>query len=576
MSETGFDQSPKRTIHPEAPARHPEEDIKLPYPEAEKVRYRDITDELQAMGETRRLGQGKPESSDRLPTVNDYSFKCEVLLQTAKLALSKDDSKSYRLEYSLIKALDRFKVVFKGDYLSITLRTLNALNTYSESAGGYIIDDFVARMVDSNADFLSGTYDATQDRSVKQGIYNLFKTRLLNSQGGGGASALIFFIHHFDLKRMRSASKDLPGKFFEAGIRSPGAFSDEAGDGVGIADTILDLAGKTFETTKSSKDKLAAIGAMANASRDGYSTVSRNLAARISKATGVDGKKILDAWEQVLTGEDDEGGRVTRFIKKHLDRTYPEFIRDNFETIAELEKSRPGICKTLFEEFGIRCFARHYRDTLVSQYDNRDKDIPYGIAIYPYSDWNGAFSARKYFAVTPDLLLISLWASRYGLRIYEAGNRGGVVRALASANKRYGDKYKISFALIGGHGTEESIKFGEEKSTGSHSWKPIPKRDLGEITQDDLEIGSRKGEALRSLFVENPTIILDSCSTGADAGFGEDISKIGANVIAPKKPTSIAFAFAARGLRGNRLHFTVRYRGRGSTMHFANPKAPKS
>lgn len=70
----------------------------------------------------------------------------------------------------------------------------------------------------------------------------------------------------------------------------------------------------------------------------------------------------------------------------------PRIIAKNLSAIRLLEQKEPGIVQRLYEEFGIRDFARYPEELLISQ-DKNQKDIqqPYGIVIYPRNDHNGAF-----------------------------------------------------------------------------------------------------------------------------------------------------------------------------------------
>ena len=75
------------------------------------------------------------------------------------------------------------------------------------------------------------------------------------------------------------------------------------------------------------------------------------------------------------------------------------------------------------------------------------------------------------------------------------------------------------------------------------------------------------GRAQRAgqFFVDNPTIILSSCSTGAEGGIGQELSKrFGAKVIAPKEPTSMAEIHASKNRGQNEFRFNATYAARDS------------
>lgn len=195
-------------------------------------------------------------------------------------------------------------------------------------------------------------------------------------------------------------------------------------------------------------------------------------------------------------------------------------ITRNFMSVFELESQRPGIASALNKEFGISCFGRYPKNLLIAQYDNKDKkEEPYGVIINAKEDYNGAF----YGNVNTYNKLFAQLQNRQKIRVFEVESPLDIVRVLNQGRHKYG---KISFAIIGGHGTEKSVWFGRDFS----SRKPS-------LRQEDLK---RKGaSALTLAFVENPTIILNSCSTGALGGIGEDMSNLGATIIAPPTPAAI-------------------------------------
>jgi hypothetical protein len=200
-----------------------------------------------------------------------------------------------------------------------------------------------------------------------------------------------------------------------------------------------------------------------------------------------------------------------------------KYLLMNLASLSSLEMERPGITNVLGSEFGIYNFARYPTELLIDQYDqiNAKDNLPYGVIVYPNADHNGAFyGSNKVFKGLSDQL-----QGKYSIKTYEAKDSLGLVSAINNARHRYG---KISFAVIGGHGSEDHVQFG------GAARQFFEKK--GELQQKDV---LRKGaSSLQLAFVENPTIILDSCSTGSMGGIGEEISKLGANVIAPPVPVS--------------------------------------
>ena len=245
-------------------------------------------------------------------------------------------------------------------------------------------------------------------------------------------------------------------------------------------------------------------------------------------------KKLIA--DKILAGIEDKdiANRVTKIIVNGYNINPEETVRNwststmkgfetlvagkNLKQIIDLESRIPGICSVLYSEFGITDFARYPRDLLITQYEDRDRkdNSPYGVVVLPKADWNEAY----YNKVNVLKGLHSRLKGRFGIRAFETENVLELVGILNQSRKKWG---KISFAIIGGHGTPESIRFGALDNA----------RSL--LKKEDVE--KPGASAIKIAFVENPTIILSSCSTGELGGIGQEISKIGAKVIAPPVPT---------------------------------------
>lgn len=220
-------------------------------------------------------------------------------------------------------------------------------------------------------------------------------------------------------------------------------------------------------------------------------------------------------------------GRMVETWKKCCDKKDRTFlIHKNLEALASLERAREGCVKVLQQEFGIDNFARYSEEMLLDQYDTRDdSSIPYGIVLNPKSDYNGAFNRKQ---ITEDSLvgMHRELKGHYYLRIYEAGSRIDVARTLIKIKQRYIEKGggKIAYALIGGHGSKDTIAFGDGEA---------------EIRTRDLS-GRGAGRTGSDFFEPNATVILRSCSTGVEGGIGQRMSEVlQVKVIAPETPTNI-------------------------------------
>lgn len=151
------------------------------------------------------------------------------------------------------------------------------------------------------------------------------------------------------------------------------------------------------------------------------------------------------------------------------------------------------------------------------------------------------------------------------MRAFECESKQDIARVLIKSEKKYnpeGKGHKISLLILGGHGSEDSIHFG--------GWY---KRNI--LYLEDLA-GRGVGRTNR-FFEKNPTFILASCSTGADRGIGQELSKtFGAKVIAPKVPTNVEKFYAGKR-PGGKWRFNAQFIVKGSeTVYMQGEKKEKS
>jgi hypothetical protein len=212
-------------------------------------------------------------------------------------------------------------------------------------------------------------------------------------------------------------------------------------------------------------------------------------------------------------------------------------IKQNIDRILELEKVQPGAAAKLQKDYGIQNFERYPLEVLLDQCRNESEPKPTVLILNPYSDWNGAFSHN-----------IILWESvhkqltqlGYDLRVVEAGSKVGAIRQLAKVHSRYG---RIEGAIIGGHGTATSIRFGDNPN--------------GVVSLNDLDMPGV--EPSTRIFSRTAPIGLNACSTGELDGFAKKISKLDIHkVIAPEIPTPIKSIEITKNEDGS-LNFNIEY-----------------
>ena len=260
-------------------------------------------------------------------------------------------------------------------------------------------------------------------------------------------------------------------------------------------------------------------------------------------ALGLDAEKLLRVWN--INGK--SGQFTNDVVERNMERIY-ELSQIKLNQVEG--KETENIPKFLFENFGIIEFERYPKEML-EQMHARFEDIttPYGIVIFPRID-NGEHAGA--FAQDTQVLgnFFDQIKSKYNLRVVEAGSKPDLTRLIGKLDRKYGHENKISFALVGGHGTLSMIALGE----GRHA------RDF--VFKKDLEDERFKQKA--SLFVEHPTFILFSCSTGIEGGLAEKLSSdFNALVMAPDSDTSVRSVKA--DITDEDPSFDIEY-GKGKTM----------
>jgi len=192
-------------------------------------------------------------------------------------------------------------------------------------------------------------------------------------------------------------------------------------------------------------------------------------------------------------------------------------IQKNLNMLLSLEREQPGVATVLYNNFRICNFGRYPEEMLLAQArDINDKNKPYGIIVYPLHDDNGAFFAhkeifKKMFQQTQGV---------YNIRVTEAASKLDVARSLVRLDTLYGDTQKISFAILGGHGSRNSIQLGEKTHSGKLSVEDLKQSHIKTKRNEKSGI-----ERTRKFFINQPPIVLVSCHTGEKEGPAEHLSR---------------------------------------------------
>jgi len=266
--------------------------------------------------------------------------------------------------------------------------------------------------------------------------------------------------------------------------------------------------------------------------------------------TKEEGEKIFKAWSgnSFIIGRTKKPD-VLQTIQSNI------IAMQEIVNLIPLDEDKRRVLPELFHDFGIHNFARYPAQLLADQYLQRDNlDTPYGVIMYPMSDWNGAFlKDRDVFSnLHKDL------QGKYLVRVVEVADKREMAGAFMRLHQRYapghqlGKKkienfigkpgHRIEFVFVGGHGTPTYIDFGRDKL------------ELNDVA--NINIGTQR---MRQILVDIPSIVLISCSTGAEGGIAQQISKIFTGIsTGPDVPTGIKSVTVRFGRNGKPI-FHIAY-----------------
>jgi hypothetical protein len=193
---------------------------------------------------------------------------------------------------------------------------------------------------------------------------------------------------------------------------------------------------------------------------------------------------------------------------------------------------------------------------LIDQYRERNNlDKPYGVIMFAYDDNGGAFRGEGLKFKEP---YDQLKEMGYLLRIAEIQSVPDFARKLIRLQKKYGSGHRISFMVVGGHGSGGFLEDG----TKAEDWvrfgpAEIP-RHLRTFFGDYFR--GKGVQRLGEFLEEDAPILLMSCSTGTEGGIAQSLSGIGGigEVNAPERPAYTHSIKVAQG-PDDKLKFEVVY-----------------
>ena len=206
-------------------------------------------------------------------------------------------------------------------------------------------------------------------------------------------------------------------------------------------------------------------------------------------------------------------------------------FNENLETMRQIENVGPGSVKKLYDDYGIMEFHRYPAEVLISQVVEEDAQQPYGVVVFPRADHNDAFDGKKYIFDK----LYSETRGKYAIKIAECESKTDLARKFITLDKKYGESNKISFLLMGGHGSGDALNLGEQRTYNETiGEKPNPKAIYNFESESPGFI-----KANNKYFDKDAEVVFLSCSAGITDGIADKFSSsYNKKMMAPVIPVS--------------------------------------
>jgi hypothetical protein len=205
-----------------------------------------------------------------------------------------------------------------------------------------------------------------------------------------------------------------------------------------------------------------------------------------------------------------------------------ESLAQNFKAVTLLEQYSPGTTTRLQNEYSIKLPGRYPIEMLIRQLEAPPHPgDSYGIMILPEADENGAFlSQREVYRKLYDSM-----EQNQKVVVFEATDVLDLVSHINKTRHKYESVGKMSFAIIGGHGQDYSLRLGGTRYDRKYNDVQMRRTELS-----DADLFRPGAQAVNECFDDDADIILVACKAGSDMGLSFEISmeKPEAIVTAPK------------------------------------------
>ena len=237
--------------------------------------------------------------------------------------------------------------------------------------------------------------------------------------------------------------------------------------------------------------------------------------------------EVFDLPEKMIDlGKHDNERFYMEFRKRRDDEHYNELMHW-LETIAQIERLRPGAVRVLYKEFNIRRFHRYPVEVLVKQYDERDKPVPFGIIFNGEVDSNGAFLMDSYKDLVKKFSNDLAHRMNFkqspkenlSLRIVEATSQSELKEVMSRMIEKYTNHHRAKFMVLSTHGWGGYMSIGHREVEEDY------------ISPKDIETNNGGIADIFGLLDEDGVVIFDGCFEGKKNGIAQTFSKVFKNIL---------------------------------------------
>lgn len=161
---------------------------------------------------------------------------------------------------------------------------------------------------------------------------------------------------------------------------------------------------------------------------------------------------IMRSWMSSVQGRPKEiGSRADHEWQANL----MDIMRANYEQLIDLEREAPGAAKELFNNYGIRSFARYDMHDLIRQH-NGEANEPLQVMLVSAEDWSDAFDGRQKGMVTSEAQQLGMTSPVF----VEAATPIEAFKHLLQVKQNFGTE--ISGIAVSAHGGPDSLVLSQE------------------------------------------------------------------------------------------------------------------